>query len=128
MRLLLDTHCFIWMDDDFSKLSAKVQQAIINPSNTLYLSIVSIWELQIKTQLGKLEFNLPLEQKVEEQVKKNRLEILAITQAHIYGLEKLPMLHRDPFDRLLISQAITEELQLISSDSSIQQYAVSTLW
>ena len=126
MKLLLDTHCFIWMDDDFSKLSPKVQQAIINPSNTLYLSIVSIWELQIKTQLGKLEFNLPLEQKVEEQVQKNRLEILAISQTHIYALDKLPLHHRDPFDRLLISQAISEGLDFVTIDPLIQQYTVST--
>lgn len=128
MKLLLDSHCFIWMDDDFSKLSPKVQAAIADPENTLYLSIVSIWEMQIKVQLGKLSFNLPLEKKVEEQVKKNQLRILAIRQAHIYGLDKLPQHHKDPFDRLLISQAQKEGLSLITIDPLIQQYSVSTFW
>ena len=128
MKLLLDTHCFIWMDDDFSKLSPKVQQAIVDPNNTLYLSIASIWEMQIKVQLGKLSFNLPLEQKIEEQVKQNNLELLAINQAHVYGLDKLPQAHKDPFDRLLISQAQKEGLSLITLDPLIQQYSVSTFW
>lgn len=128
MNLLLDTHIFIWWDDDVKKLSPSVMSALTDPKNIIYLSTVSIWEMQIKTQLGKLKFSLPLKEKVSEQMSKNNLNLLNIYDHHIYELEKLPHHHRDPFDRLLIAQARIEKMTLITHDANIQKYSVKTLW
>lgn len=128
MKLLLDTHVFIWLDDDYTKLSSPVRDALAEPKNTIYLSLVSIWEMQIKTQLGKLKFSLPLKDKISEQVNENQLQILTISDRHIYELENLPHNHRDPFDRLLIAQARIEKMTLITHDSQIKKYSVTTLW
>lgn len=83
MKLLLDTHAFIWWDDDYNKLSSPVKTVLLDPKNTIYLSLVSIWEMQIKVQLNKLKFDRPLSNKVAEQVDKNDLQLLPILDRHI---------------------------------------------
>jgi PIN domain nuclease of toxin-antitoxin system len=128
MNLLIDTHVFIWWDDDYEQLPEPLQDELANPQNTIYLSLASVWEMQIKTQLGKLKFSVPLPQKVQDQQSKNRIELLPITKAHIYAVDELPFHHRDPFDRLLIAQARTDNLILVTHDTNIQQYSVITLW
>jgi PIN domain nuclease of toxin-antitoxin system len=127
MKLLLDTHTFLWMDSEPEKLSQHVQELCQNPENTLLLSVVSIWEIQIKKQLGKLELRIPLSEIIREQ-QENGIEILAIESAHIFGLEALPNHHKDPFDRLLISQAIVEGAILLSADPLIKQYPLKVEW
>lgn len=127
MKYLLDTHAFIWMDSEPEKLSAHVQQLCQDTENMLMLSVVSIWEMQIKNQLGKLRLNLPLTQIVREQ-QENGIEILPVEAAHIFALESLPNLHKDPFDRLLVAQAIAEDMVLISADPLIQQYPAHVEW
>ena len=128
MKLLLDTHAFIWWDDDYNKLSSPVQSALLDPKNTIYLSLVSIWEMQIKVQLKKLKFDRPLSDKITEQVDKNDLQLLPILDRHIYELSILPHHHRDPFDRLLIAQSRIEKMVFITQDNSIKKYDVQTLW
>jgi PIN domain nuclease of toxin-antitoxin system len=96
--------------------------------NDIFLSMVSIWEIQIKHQLGKLELNVPLQQLIDTQVQQNNLKILPITSDHIYALNALPFYHKDPFDRLLIVQARLEKLQLASIDGVFQQYDVDLFW
>lgn len=128
MKLLLDTHTFIWWDDDYKQLSDKVQSALINSENEVYLSLVSIWEMQIKIQLGKLEFNSSLKTKISDQVNNNSLQILPILDRHIYELNSLPHHHRDPFDRLLIAQVRIEGMTFLTRDISIQNYDVTTMW
>lgn len=128
MRLLLDTHVFIWWDDDYKRLPENVLAALLSADNTLYLSLASIWEMQIKIQLGKLRFDLPLAEKVRDQQQKNALQLLSITADHIYALEALPYHHRDPFDRLLIAQASQDGLQLITHDANIKKYSIKTFW
>ena len=128
MKLLIDTHVFIWWDDDYKQLPQSLLDELTNAQNTIYLSLVSIWEMQIKTQLGKLKFDVPLSQKVEDQQSKNRIELLPITKAHIYAVEELPFYHRDPFDRLLIAQTRTDNLIFVTHDANIQQYSVTTFW
>ncbi|WP_159783250.1 type II toxin-antitoxin system VapC family toxin [Sodalinema gerasimenkoae] len=128
MRLLLDTHIFIWLIDGNPKLSQTARQAIEDESNTLHLSIVSLWEITIKASLGKLELAIPLEQIVINFILPSGIEILPIHLPHLLVLQTLPFHHRDPFDRLLISQAKSETLTLVSEDGMFEQYEVEKLW
>lgn len=128
MKLLLDTHAFIWWSDEPEKLSEKVLESCQNDENSLILSIASIWEMQIKIQLGKMRLKHSLRYLIENQQNINNLQILPVTINHIYMLENLPMHHRDPFDRLLICQAMEERLVLVSKDSVFSGYPVSIYW
>ncbi|MEA5578352.1 type II toxin-antitoxin system VapC family toxin [Anabaena sp. UHCC 0451] len=128
MKLLFDTHTFIWWDSQPHKLSAKSLALLSNSSNIKFLSIVSIWEMQIKYQLGKLSLQLPLRDIINEQIHNHNIVILSITSEHILGLDNLPLHHKDPFDRLLISQANLEDAILISCDSVFNQYSVKVDW
>ena len=106
MRLLLDTHTFIWWDSDPAKLSPTVLSQCQDSANTLVLSVVSIWEMVIKQNLGKLILATPVKQIVESQIRDNDLEVLPLTLDHSLALDQLPPHRKDPFDRLLIAQAI----------------------
>ena len=128
MRLLLDTHTFIWWDSEPSRLSQQALAAIGNSNNTLLLSVVSVWEMQIKSQLGKLQFNLPLAEVIESQCQTNQIEILPITLSHVLEINQLPNHHKDPFDRLLIAQSIVEQATLVSGDPIISQYSIQIIW
>lgn len=108
MNLLLDTHSFLWVVGDAEKLSASVNDTIQDRRNSLYLSLVSIWEMQIKIQLGKLTLPDALPNVIREQQEVNALQLLRIDPEHIYALDALPQYHRDPFDRLLIAQALVD--------------------
>ena len=128
MKLLLDTHTFIWWDSSPQKLSPKALAFCQNPENTLLLSMVSIWEIQIKLQLGNLNLNLPLPELIESQQQTNNIELLPINLTHVLTLDSLPNHHKDPFDRLLISQAIVESAVLVSGDSILANYPVKIEW
>ena len=128
MKLLLDTHAFIWWDSESSKLSLQVLNLCQDRANTLLLSVVSIWEMQIKLQLGKLKLNLPLARLIESQQQTNEIEILPIILPHVLELDSLPAHHKDPFDRLLIAQARIEDAILISNDPIFTNYSVKLLW
>ncbi|MGK7894729.1 MAG: type II toxin-antitoxin system VapC family toxin [Xenococcus sp. (in: cyanobacteria)] len=128
MNLLLDTHVFIWWTISPNRLSEKVSELIANPKNILFLSLVSIWEIQIKSQLGKLTFDLPLADLIKRQQEVNALYLLPIEVTHIYNLASLPNHHRDPFDRLLMAQALVEKINLISIDKVFDQYPVDRIW
>lgn len=128
MKLLLDTHTFIWWDSSPQKLSPKALAFCQNPENTLLLSMASIWEIQIKLQLGKLSLNLPLPELIETQQQTNNIELLPINLTHILTLDSLPNHHKDPFDRLLICQAIVEDAVLLSGDSILGNYPVKVEW
>ena len=128
MKLLLDTHTFLWWDNEPSKLSKNVYDLCQDPSNELLLSLVSIWEIQIKAQLGKLTLRTALSQIVTDQQSQNGITLLQITLPHILTLQNLPMHHRDPFDRLLISQAQNEGASLLSKDSEFTDYGVGVIW
>jgi PIN domain nuclease of toxin-antitoxin system len=103
MKILLDTHIFIWMATEPERLSPKAIESIINRQNTLFLSVASIWEIQIKVALGKLDLIANLAVTVDTQIAENSIQLLAIDLQHVYALSKLPPHHRDPFDRLLIA-------------------------
>lgn len=128
MNYLLDTHTFIWWDSKPEKLSTQVLKYCEDGNNKLFLSIASIWEMQIKHQLGKLSFDTDLELLIKEQVQNNSLLLLAIKPKHVFTLSKLPNVHKDPFDRLLISQSMQEEMTLLSCDSVFSDYPVDVIW
>lgn len=128
MKILLDTHAFIWWDSDISQLSPTALQLCQNPANTLLLSAASVWEMQIKQQLGKLKLKLPLREIVQTQQESNGIVVLPVQLAHVLLLEQLPLHHRDPFDRLLIAQANAEQAALLSCDSIFQKYQVNIIW
>ncbi len=128
MRILLDTQAFIWWDDDHTRLSSDALAACRDKSNTFLLSVASVWEMQIKIQIGKLNFSLPLEEKVQDQQHRNGLEILPIAIKHIFTLNSLPDYHRDPFDRLIVAQSIYEKIALVSNDPQIAQYPARVIW
>jgi len=128
MKVLLDTHAFIWWDGNPTRLSPHVLALCQNRDNTLMLSVASIWEMQIKLQLGKLTMKMPLAELIESQQQTNNLEILPITLTHVLALQNLPLHHKDPFDRLLIAQAGIEEAVLISGDAAFAKYDVRLMW
>jgi PIN domain nuclease of toxin-antitoxin system len=128
MKYLLDTHTFIWWDSEPAKLSPQALMVCQDRRNVLLLSVVSVWEMQVKLQLGKLKLTLPLKEILEAQQQTNNIEILSVTLAHVLALESLPVHHKDPFDRLLVAQAIVEESALVSADPNIAKYAVQVVW
>lgn len=128
MKILIDTHVFIWWTGYPQKLSSLVSNLLINPNNEPILSIVSIWEMQIKLSLGRLSLNRALPELVNHEIKQNRIILLPIQLEHIYTLHNLPLHHRDPFDRLLIAQSIFEKINMISIDQKFDIYGVQRLW
>lgn len=128
MKILLDTHTFIWWDSSPEKLSDAVLKACQDKENLILFSMVSIWEMQIKHQLGKLSLSMPLRELINEQQQKNALNILPIAAKHIFELEMLPDHHKDPFDRLLIAQASIEGAFLASCDPIFRLYPVNLIW
>ena len=128
MNLLLDTHTFIWWAGEPEKLSARALQALEDENNHLFLSFVSLWEIQIKVQLGKMKLGLPLKPWLDSQEQANAIEFLPITQHHIFELDSLPFHHKDPFDRLLIAQSIFEKITIVSADPKLSAYPARLLW
>ena len=128
MKLLLDTHVLIWWTSSSEKLSESVYSLLSDSDNTLKFSIASIWEIQIKLQLGKLTLNSSLASLIENQQRVNNLQLLPIELVHIYALAGLPNHHRDPFDRILIAQAIVEKIPIVSIDSVFDAYPSERLW
>ncbi|PCJ38677.1 MAG: PIN domain nuclease [Moraxellaceae bacterium] len=130
MDLLLDTHAFIWFDLSPEKLSDVALDAFMNENNTLYISIVSLWEMQIKQQLGKLSLDGGVEGTFDKQRQCNNVRLLSMKPEHITTLQSLEDHHRDPFDRMLISQARTEDIILVTADKHIHSYKsqVELLW
>ena len=126
MNLLIDTHEFIWWADSPQKLSARTIAALTDNTNDLHLSLASLWEMQIKVQIKKLIFKRGLKATLEMHKTVNNLQILPIT-AQIYELQNLPFHHKDPFDRLLIAHAITENFTIVTDDPVFSSYAAKIL-
>lgn len=128
MNILLDTHAFLWLRNAPEKIPEKVLAAYYDINNDIFLSVVSIWEMQIKHQLGKLDLALPLSTLIEEQRINNGLQILPIETHHIFALADLPSHHKDPFDRLLLIQSKLENLHLASADTVFCHYDINLFW
>lgn len=128
MKLLFDTHTFIWWDSTPAKLPDNILALCDDPTNTLWLSVASAWEMQIKLHLGKLKLRISLAEIIIHHRQTNHVEVLPIALEHVLALNKLPDHHKDPFDRLLLAQAMAEEATLISNDPLIKKYSVSVIW
>lgn len=128
MELILDTHALIWWSLTPERLSARVSNILADRNNDLMLSVASVWEMQIKLQRGKLNLDLPLRELIENQQQTNKLKILPIETNHIWVLESLPLAHRDPFDRIIIAQAIALGLPVLSVDAVFDAYPVQRWW
>ncbi len=125
---MIDTHVFIWWTGKSNQLSSLDRDTLTDPETELILSIASVWEMQIKVSLGKLSFQTTLPELVNDEISRNRINLLPIELKHIYALHNLPLHHRDPFDRLLIAQSILEELTIISIDEKFDSYGINRLW
>lgn len=128
MRLLLDTHTFLWWLLNDERLSPTARTAILNVSNQLYLSSASGFEIATKVAVGKLKLPTSVESFIAAGVLNGQIEELAITMRHGCRVERLPLHHRDPFDRLLIATALEEDLTLLTNDTEIQKYPVKRAW
>jgi PIN domain nuclease of toxin-antitoxin system len=124
VRLLIDTHTFIWWMDASSALSAVARAAIADPVNEVLISIASVWELTIKVSSGKLNFPADLETVIRGEA----FTVLAISFAHVRQNGALPLLHKDPFDRMLVAQAMVEAVPLVTADRQLSRYSVPILW
>jgi len=127
MKILLDTHTFLWFLAGASELSKQARMLIENPENEKYISIASFWEIAIKNSLGKLTLDVPYAELKTEAIK-NSFQILPITFEDTLQLNTLSFHHRDPFDRIIISQAKENNLMLLSCDSNFNSYDVNLFW
>lgn len=127
MKLLLDTHIFLWYITKDKRLKRKLRDSIRNINNEVFLSVVSVWETIVKYQLGKLSLPQSPESYMPRQRKKHEISSLGLDEDSISHLVGLPNIHRDPFDRILICQAIQHDLVLITEDKKIIQYPIQVL-
>jgi PIN domain nuclease of toxin-antitoxin system len=128
MKFLADTHAFIWFVTDSPQLSANAKNLFESPDSERFLSVASIWEIAIKTNLGKLSFARPLKQFVPEQIAINYIRLLDISLSHALRVANLPLHHRDPFDRMIVAQSLEESLPILSSDEALDPYGVKRIW
>jgi PIN domain nuclease of toxin-antitoxin system len=128
MRAILDTNSFLWFISGNDELSNAAKTFISDLNNELVLSTASLWEIAIKVSIGKLELLQSYEKLIPQQLEENDIGILSITLKHLSKLIDLPFHHRDPFDRLIIAQALMEEIPVISSDGIFSEYPVKLIW
>jgi len=127
MRCLLDSHSFLWFVHGDRRLSVPAREAVLNSENQVFLSVASLWEIAIKISLGKLELSKSLPDLFWE-LAVNEIEILDIRPQHLLPLADLPFYHRDPFDRLIIAQAMVEDMPVLSTDPKFREYPVQIVW
>lgn len=128
MRIMLDTHTFLWWIDGSDRLSQNAMNLLADPKRGFFLSVASIWELAIKIRLEKINLSEPLDQFVVNEMKRNKFRSLDITIRHVTGVSTLPLHHRDPFDRLIISQSLVEGMPILGADRIFDAYGVERLW
>lgn len=128
MNLLLDKHVFLWFCQDDPGLSAAAKTLIEDPSNRKLVSVASCWEIAIKARLGKLKLGEPSASYIPAALARTGFELLPISVLYATGVELLPLHHRDPFDRLLVAQAMGELFPIVSADSVLDVYPITRLW
>jgi len=127
MRYLIDTHVIIWLAINSFELPKGIKELIENPKNDIYISSVSLWEIAIKMNLGKLDLKLPLD-KLLDDIKTYGFNVLQVEDEYLCNLLTLPYIHKDPFDRLIISTALVDNLAIVTIDKNIQKYDVPWVW
>jgi PIN domain nuclease of toxin-antitoxin system len=128
MKILLDTHVFLWWITDSNQLSQNARSIISNPENEIFLSAASCWEMAIKASLGRLTLPEKPDSFIPAQLAENNISGLPVQLSHALAVCDLPMHHRDPFDRILVAQARLEKMTLMTSDSLISMYDVYVIW
>ncbi len=128
MQYLADTHCFLWYISGHTNLSSSARKLIDEKQNQIYVSIASLWQIAIKSALGKLTVIQSFEDLISDQLKRNDFTVLPISLDHLATLTTLPFHHRDPFDRLLIAQARTDDRPIITKDKIFNDYEVRVVW
>ena len=127
MKYLLDTHIFLWAITDDRRLRDVHRNIFGGGENELWLSVASVWEVLIKTGVGKLALPVPVTGYILKQMEKNRVNLLPVRASHLAALERLPLLHKDPFDRMLVAQANAEGMTILSDDAEICKYAAAVV-
>jgi PIN domain nuclease of toxin-antitoxin system len=128
MKLLLDTHAFLWFITGSVQLSPAARAAIEDPANATFISAASAWEIAVKASLGKLKLAEPFDILVPREIRDNGFTYLGIELTHLAQVYALPFHHRDPFDRMLVAQAVAEGMQLVSADPAVKSYGVPIVW
>lgn len=128
MRFLLDTHVFLWLALGSDEIPDRLASQLRDPDNDVFLSAVSTWEIAVKSKDGRLALPSPAVEYIVDHRHRHRIEPLPLEESAIAHLNRLPVLHRDPFDRMLICQAIEHEMTLVTNDANIRNYPVRTLW
>ena len=128
MKLLLDTHAFLWWIEGTRAVGRRARAAVSNPDNEVLISIASCWELAIKLSLGKLRLTQNFDRFIPEQIALNGFSLLDVEFRHVVRVADLPFRHRDPFDRLLVAQALEDELAVVSADRVFRKYGVTVVW
>lgn len=128
MNYLLDTHTFLWFINSDEALSERSKSLIEDAEHTLYLSVASLWEMAIKVSLGKLEVGSPFIEFMTTQLSENNITLLEIKAEHTGLVSTLPFHHRDPFDRMIIAQSLTENMPIIGKDEIFDSYGIQRLW
>ncbi|MGA8764705.1 MAG: type II toxin-antitoxin system VapC family toxin [Candidatus Sulfotelmatobacter sp.] len=128
MRVLVDTQALLWSLTDDPRLSKRAKEIFTRGRNELLISVASIWEVLTKVQIGKLPLPRPAGAYLTGQLKANRIEVLLLRLDHVLRLEELRLHHRDPFDRILVAQALVEEIPILTADPLLKRYPASLLW
>jgi len=128
MDILLDTQVILWSISDDSRLSSTARTVFLDPTNNLYFSMAGYWEIAIKISIGKLELAHQWPAIIDKEMRNNFIKFLPITQKHCNSLTELPFHHRDPFDRIIVAQAETEQMSLLSADPQLKKYDIEVLW
>ena len=127
MKLLLDTHTFLWFIEDNLQLSADAKN-LLESDVDLLINAASLWEIAIKISIGKLKLTQPFDVFIPDQLTKNAIDLLPIAVPHLALVSTLPLHHRDPFDRLLVAQAIIEQIPIVSIDDKFDMYGANRMW
>lgn len=128
MRFLLDTHTFLWFDAGSARLNPHVRTLIESPEHERFVSIATLWEMAIKASLGRLDLRLSLIEYAEVAVEGNGFRLLAVTPPHLERISAMPFHHRNPFDRMLVAQALADDFTLLSRDETLDAYGIRRLW
>jgi len=128
MKLLLDTHVFLWWVADDPRLSDEARRLVADGSPEVFFSVASAWEIVVKASLGRLELDDHPDPFISRELQANAFEVLGIQLRHALAVHALPDLHRDPFDRMLVAQAKSEELTILTTDRLVAQYPIETIW
>jgi PIN domain nuclease of toxin-antitoxin system len=128
MRLLVDTHAFLWFVTDDPLLSAAARAHIADPLNEILISLASYWEVAIKVSIGKYPMNVPFDRFFTEGIDGNDISILPVEIRHAAVLSALPMHHKDPFDRMIVAQAMVERIPIVSVDVALDAYGITRIW